>query len=284
MPAILEELTGVRLTQGAIAQDAMKQSARGVGTRYQELRAAVSKQAVVHTDDTGWRVGGRAAQLMVFANAALVVYQIRPRHRNEEVRELIPPAFAGVLTCDRGKSYDAEELESVAQQKCLSHLIRNCREVEDRKAGAAAAFSRKLKGLLREAMALSRGRFRMDAAGYRCEAGKLEAALTHQLRHRVLRDEDNQRLLDGVGIQHDRGHVLRFLHEEGIEATNNRAERELRPAVISRKVSHCSRNENGARAFEAFTSVLQTLRKTAPTGLGPALLRWTQHQPRATPV
>ena len=45
----------------------------------------------------------------------------------------------------------------------------------------------------------------------------------------------------------------------GYEPTNNRAERALRGAVIARKVSHCSRNEAGADAFSAFTSVIRTL-------------------------
>ena len=61
----------------------------------------------VHTDDTGWRVGGRAAFLMAFASDSETVYQIRARHRNEEVREVIGDAYAGVLITDRGKSYDA---------------------------------------------------------------------------------------------------------------------------------------------------------------------------------
>jgi hypothetical protein len=65
------------------------------------------------------------------------------------------------------------------------------------------------------------------------------------------------------------------LTEDGVEPTNNRAERDLRPAVIARKVSHCSRNERGARAFEAFTSVLQTIRKTNPTGMVTALIKLT---------
>src|SRR5947209_4847323 len=69
----------------------------------------------------------------------------------------------------------------------------------------------------------------------------------------MLRDPDNQRLLDGIGLQHDRGHVMRFLKTEGVEPTNNRAERILRPAVIARKVSHCSKNQPGANAFAAFT-------------------------------
>ena len=72
-PAILEDLTGVRLTQGAITQDAMKQAEDAVGATYEALRASVRDQPVVHTDDTGWRVGGESAFLMAFVNSALSV-------------------------------------------------------------------------------------------------------------------------------------------------------------------------------------------------------------------
>jgi transposase len=270
---IVEQLTGVRLTQGAITQDAAKQTEGPVGERYGELREAVKEQAVIHTDDTGWRVGGAPAYLMAFVNEFLSVYQVRPRHRNEEVRELIPADFPGVTICDRGPSYDARELEDVAQQKCLSHLIRNAKAVEESKSGRARQFSRRLKELLQQALALSARRNVLNAADYSKQVAELDDALTFHLRDRVLSDEDNQRLLDGVGAQHDRVRVLPFLTEEGVEPTNNRAERDLRPAVIARKLSHCSRNERGARAFEAFTSVLQTIRKTNPAGIVAALIK-----------
>jgi hypothetical protein len=58
---------------------------------------------------------------------------------------------------------------------------------------------------------------------------------------------------------------------QGIEPTNNRAERDLRPAVIARKVSHCAKNERGARAFVAFISVLNTFRKLNSASIIPAL-------------
>jgi Transposase IS66 family len=58
--------------------------------------------------------------------------------------------------------------------------------------------------------------------------------------------------------QHDQQRVLDFLTNPEVEPTNNRAERVLRPAVIARKVSHCSKNERGAEAFAAFTSVART--------------------------
>jgi transposase len=272
---IVEQLTGVRMTQSAITQDAMKHTAGAVGARYGELRDAVKQQPVIHTDDTGWRVGGEQAFLMAFVNESLSIYQVRPRHRNEEVRELIPADFAGVMVCDRGKSYDAEELEDVAQQKCLAHLIRNAAAVAEKKTGRARQFGQRLKELLKQAIGLSGNKKDMGVEDYWNQAVKLYDDLTFHLRDRPLRDKDNQTLLNGVGEQHDRGHVLRFLGENGVESTNNRAERDLRPAVIARKVSHCSKNERGARAFEAFTSVLHTIRKTNPTGVVAALVKLT---------
>ncbi len=100
---------------------------------------------------------------------------------------------------------------------------------------------------------------------------ELDEKLTYHLRNRILRDDDNQRLLNGIGTQHDRGRLLRFLKTEGVEPTNNRAERILRPAVIARKVSHCSKNQRGADAFAAFISVAQTARKTIQQSLSQSL-------------
>ena len=72
-------------------------------------------------------------------------------------------------------------------------------------------------------------------------------------------DRDNGRLQNELGWHDDRGNLLRFLDDPGIEPTNNRADRALRGAVIARKVSHCSKNKDGADAFSAFTSVIRTL-------------------------
>jgi transposase len=135
--------------------------------------------------------------------------------------------------------------------------------------------------LLQQALGLSAKKNQSGAADYRQQADQLKNELTFHLRDRVLSDEDNQRLLDGVGAQHDCARVLSFLTEEGVEPTNNRAERDLRPAVIARKVSHCSRNERGARAFEAFTSVLQTIRKTNPAEMVAALIKLISPPPPA---
>ena len=72
-----------------------------------------------------------------------------------------------------------------------------------------------------------------------------------------------------MGRCHDAGSLVRFLVEPVIEPTNNRAERALRPAVIARKISKCTKTPAGSRAFKAWTSVLRTLSRAE---CGPGLL------------
>ena len=259
VPTVLRALTGVELSQGAITQDALRRARGAVGDGYRRLRESVRESAVVHTDDTGWRVGGESAFLMAFETEDATVYQVRSRHRNEEVREVVPADYAGVMVTDRARSYDAQALSGVRQQKCLAHVLRSISEVIETKVGRGRSFGKRLSELLREAMELRESERRGEVADYGGETERLRREVSHHLRDRPLSDRDNWRLQNELGWQDDRGNLLRFLDDPGIEPTNNRAERALRGAVIARKVSHCSRNETGADAFSAFTSVIRTL-------------------------
>ena len=259
VPVVLRALTGVELSQSAITQDALRRAQGAVGDAYRRLRESVRESAVVHTDDTGWRVGGESAFLMAFETDDATVYQVRSRHRNEEVREVVPADYAGVMVTDRARSYDAQALSCVRQQKCLAHVLRSISEVVETKRGRGRSFGKRLSELLREAMQLRESQRRGESVDYVAETERLRRALSHHLRDRPMPDRDNGRLQNELGWHDDRGNLLRFLDDPGIEPTNNRAERALRGAVIARKVSHCSRTEGGADAFGAFTSVIRTL-------------------------
>ena len=93
VPAVLRALTGVELSQGAISQDALRRARGAVGDAYHKLRGSVRASPLVHTDDTGWRVDGGPAFLMAFETDEATVYQVRARHRNEEVREVVPSDY-----------------------------------------------------------------------------------------------------------------------------------------------------------------------------------------------
>ena len=154
------------------------------------------------------------------------------------------------------------------QQKCLAHVLRSISEVIETKVGRGRTpdrsrghgFGKRLSEPAQRGDGTAGvGYRRGEVADYGGETERLRREVSHHLRDRPLSDRDNWRLQNELGWQDDRGNLLRFLDDPGIEPTNNRAERALRGAVIARKVSHCSRNEAGADAFSAFTSVIRTL-------------------------
>ena len=271
VPTVLETLTGLQLTQGAITQDALRRASAKVGTAYQQLRRAVRESPAVYTDDTGWRVSGQNAHLMAFDTDEVTLYQVRPRHRHQEVQEVVPANYRGVMVTDRGRSYEARSFSRVKQQKCLAHLQKTLSTLLEKKRGRAREFGENLKMLLRMAMDLWEEYQAGEAEDFEGRATELRFVISYQLRERELRDQDNRHLLKMLRRYHQRGELLRFLEEPLLEPTNNRVERALRPAVIARKVSQCSKNQAGAYAFSAFKSVIQTLVKRDAGSLVEAL-------------
>jgi transposase len=135
------------------------------------------------------------------------------------------------------------------------------------KKGRARDCGEQRKRLRQDALALWREHRGRQVAEFKAEAEALQAEVTYQRRDRCLRDADTQRLRNELGWHHDRGNWLRFSADPRIEPTNHRAERALRPAVLARKGSHCSKNGEGAHTFAAFTSVVATLAKNGRDSL-----------------
>jgi transposase len=272
VPLVLGLLTGMALTQGAITQNALRQARGSIGRKYQELRAGVREAPVIYTDDTGWKVAGENAHLMAFDTDLATIYQVRPRHRHQEVQEVIPRNYQGVMGTDRGRSYEDKTFRGVKQRKCLAHLQRTLGEVLARKKGRARDLAEGTRELLRLAVGLWEEYRYGDREEFDRWAPEVSLVLSYHLRDRPLKDRDNQKLLQMLRRYHRRGDLLRFLDQPEIEPTNNRVERMLRPAVIARKVSHCSKTWPGAHAFAAFTSVIQTLlKKGTPSAVVEAL-------------
>jgi transposase len=284
VPEVLKELTGISVTQSAITQDALRRAQQDVGDEYQKLRDKVKTRSVVHTDDTGWRVNGEPAQLMTFVSPQETVFQIRAQHRNEEVREVLPETFKGTMVTDRGPSYDAKAFDHVNQQKCMFHALRSVDSALEGKVGKARWFGETLKGLLQGALDLWHDFHDGAHLLFKLKAPLLQEEVTEHLRPRKLGDPDNQRLLNEFGWHNERGNLLRFLSDPSIPTTNNAAERELRPAVIARKVSHCSKNDRGAHAHSAFSSILRTLkRRGAPSLIGALYEKFRAARPPSQP-
>jgi hypothetical protein len=265
VPLVLAELNGVKVTQSALTQDAIRTAKAGpLRDCYEKIKADIAKAPVVHVDPTSWRKAGKAACLNVFATpdtpqkAGKTLYQVQDHHGADEVIDVLGKNFEGVLASDRGPEFDAKKLKDWKKQKCNTHIKRNIGKVLEDKSGPARRFGEVLRNLLDEARQLRRDYDGGKRRGYKKKVADLEDRLTHHLRDRTLMDRDNQRLLNGIGQQNDEGHLVRFLHDFNLSPDNHLAEQQIRFAVIARKVSHCSKNDAGAHAHAVHSSVYQT--------------------------
>lgn len=276
---ILKDLTGITVTQSAITQDAIRRAKGPLKPKYEELRASIKKSPVAHTDDTGMKMGGKGAHLMGFSTPdtedkpGVSVYQTRRRHRNEEVREVIPSDYEGTMVTDRGRSYDAKEFASVKQQKCIPHILRSIKKVTESKANAAKAFGTRLTGILKGSLDLWHDYHNGRRRGFKQKAAEITSELSHELRDRRFNDPDNQRLLNELGSHHDRGNVLRFLDDPSVPPTNNLQERELKVPIQARKISQGVKNDAGALALDVHSSIIRTEYRKDPPSLIRALIK-----------
>jgi len=131
------------------------------------------------------------------------------------------------LCTDRGRSYDAKELLDIKRRKRIGDIRRSIGEVLKNKRGPALRFRRELKGRLKEAVSLYHSFHNptMKLPNYEKMVRELDLRIICHLRNRVLKDLDDQRLLNEIGVHHDRGDLLRFIYEPTtVEPINTAAE------------------------------------------------------------
>ncbi len=227
---------------------------------YQQLIEVARCSNVVHADETGWRIGILSAWLWVFTNQEVTVYAIRDNRSSDVVVEILGQQFKGILASDCFVAYDDKRLKAWLKQKCLSHLLKDLKEMEESKSGRAVHFARDGTAVLQAALKLKAEKPNLDPAIFAQRAQALETRLDTLIsRLRNLKDRDNRRF--ARRLRKHRPHLLRFLYVDDLDATNNLAERQLRPGVIIRKTNGCNRSKSGAQAHSVLASVLVTCRQ-----------------------
>jgi len=236
--------------------------ARTAKPLYDDLVEMIRQCSVVHADETGWRMGTLAAWLWVFTNQEVTVYAIRDNRSSDVVVDILGEEFQGILASDCYLAYDEKRLITWLKQKCVSHLLRELKEMREDKSGRALHFARQVTSLLREALVLKTEKANWDPFAFFQRTQSLESRLDALIApQRRLSDCDNARF--AKRLRKHRPHLLRFLYVEELDATNNLAERMLRPAVITRKTNGCNRTRTGAETHAILSSVLVTCRQHA---------------------
>ena len=250
--SVLDTLLGLKLSPGGLSQ-ALARMADRLAPAHDALQGRVKAGPVLHTDETSWYVGRPGASLWVMTNRAGTCYSIVPS-RTKAAAEALLGGYQGVLVSDCLNIYD--DLTPV-QQKCYAHHLRKIGEALD-DAAAGSEYLADLRSLLTGAMALKA--VMPDLPDHRVAAMRaaLEANADRLLATPRTGLEDRVRLW----IAKQRDHLFTFLDHPEVDATNNLAERQLRPAVISRKLSCGNKTEAGARTWEILTSLAATCQQT----------------------
>jgi hypothetical protein len=249
--AILQSLFGLRVTPGGLVQ-ALARVATKLRPAYDALITHVRGSPVAHSDETSWWVGKPGWWLWVLATPQATIYRVADGRGRNVVSELLGEAFQGVLVSDCLAVYDGVP---AVQQKCYAHHLKAIAEALEFK---PSPYCEQLRRLLHTAMALKTAEVPLPE---RTRLRNVLAAHVEHLLATARREPHEERVRQRLWKQRD--HLWTFLDHPDVDATNNLAERQLRPAVIARKLSCGNKTPAGARTWEVLTSLAATCTQRA---------------------
>jgi transposase len=250
---LMGELFGLAISEGAIAASLKRLGGR-LGPAADAIRDSLRSAEVVGCDETGARMttaeaGTRMAWEWVAVTQSAVYHHIAPSRGADVVRDIMGDHRPRCWVSDRwsGQGGHAE-----TRQICLAHVLRDVQYAID---AGDPAFAPALRRLLLWAIAIGRRRDGLKDTTLRAYQAKADRRLDQVLAIPVA-SEAGERLRDQV--RRWRAHFFTFLGHRDVPATNNAAERALRPSVIFRKVTNGFRSDWGAITHTRTRSVIGT--------------------------
>jgi transposase len=256
--SLLADLHGVPLCAGQVCA-LEQQTCTALTPVVDELRQTL-RQHPVNMDETSWREGTSRPWLWVGVTAYLTVYHLVASRGADVVTALLGADYAHVLTSDRFKAYNGIPLRQ--RQACWAHLRRDFQAMIDRgEAGTRIGEdlllhadillglwykvrdgTRTRKWLVRQIEEWVRPEVRrLLQRGTACGCAKTAGTCTE-----ILKVEES---------------LWTFARVEGVEPTNNAAERALRHPVLWRTVSRGTRSLAGSQFVATILSVVETCRQ-----------------------
>ena len=258
MIELARDLFGVSLSTGTVDQICQRASDALAGPHAQ-LHDWVLDQNSVHVDETGWRTAGDGRALWTLTTSSAALFQIAEHCNREQFNALIGP-YPGIVVSDRWVGF--EHLDPDRRQVCWSHIERD--------------FRRHSEGLAEQKIFGERGLQLTDRVFRAWRAYRHEHHDRDRLATEIAPIQTGLRqLLQNASPKSRRtrwhrrfaNNLLKvwpalwtFTTVQGVEPTNNPAERALRGPVIHRKISHGTTSPGGERFAERAHSAAATCR------------------------
>ena len=256
---LMSDCFGVDISLGALS-NLEEKTTEALEAPFEQVLEHIRAQPVVHPDETGWREAGKKSWLWTVVSKVATVFLIRPSRGSEVAKELLGEGFAGTAVSDRWSGYSWLDIKR--RQLCWAHLIRDFRKIAESGGVAAQIIGESLESCADKLFehwhrvrdgTLSRSTFRRHASRIRKSVIRLleqGAELSCWRAPGLCR-----------GILAVEPAMWTFVREEGVEPTNNAAERAIRPAVIWRKTSLGTQSRRGSQFVERMLTCVCTLRQ-----------------------
>lgn len=275
---LVRELFGISISLGAISAMEARAS-EALKPAFEQAERAVQDVDVKHTDGTSWLRAGVSKSLWTLASTTVIVYRILADGQRDTIRSMFG-VLKGILVSDRAKVFGFWAMK--LRQICWAHLLRKFVSFSERD-GPARAIGRELldyTALVFEYWhGFTTGQLTRDdlAKWMRPLEIQFEAALRRAVSAGIER-------LSGscADILEHREALWTFVTHEGVEPTNNFAERALRSFVLWRRRSFGCQSERGERFAERVMTVVQTLRQQGRDVLDYLVRSVTAHRDAAS--
>lgn len=253
---ILCDMFGAKLSTGSV-EKIIKDAGAVLAGPWEAIKRAVQAAEVINADETSWRRAGQRLWLWTALSASAACFQIDPTRARKVAEDLLGD-FNGILVSDRYGVYAL--LNPERRQVCLCHLVRNFQAFAEH-SGAVGRHGKQIKELLEKILACDRRAREKDLTlcWWTGELGELH----DQLMNAVEAGErsTNTELATICGALLDLWPALwNFTEHPDVDATNNRAERALRHAVLWRRISGGTQTDDGERFVERILSIRETCR------------------------
>jgi transposase len=265
----LEEISAdvfdVPLSLGTLANLQARLS-EALAPAHAEALEVVRAAAVKSVDETSWKLAGALCWLWVAATGSVAAFLIHARRGGQALAALLGEQVEGFVCSDRWSAYG--RLSPYCRQVCWAHLKRDFQKLVDR-GGPAARLGQKLRRLAEQVFAewhlFRGGGFDRQALPERLDAPARELERLLRAGRRCADAKAATFCANVLGLLPA---VWRFVVTEGVEPTNNHAERLLRRGVLWRKNAFGSHSEAGCRFVERMLTVVQTRRLQGRSVLG----------------
>jgi len=255
---LMAELFGVTISEGAIANILARAQAPLLASAA-PIAVAVRASAVVGSDETSARVGGKTWWQWVLLSSTAVYHVISDTRAARVVTAFLGGARPDVWVADR---YGGQAGHGEVRQMCLAHLLRDAKYAIEE---GCTVFAPGFRMLLLRAIAIGKRRATLKDATLAQYRAVLEKRLDRLLSGPQPIQNAARRLFRAM--RRDRDDLFRFVTRRDVPYTNNACERALRPSVIFRKVTGGFRAEWGATVYAAAASVIATGRLYGRTAL-----------------